>query len=252
MSDESIFLQNRLRELADRSWSESRYLFSDFLNEAELSDFHAVEKSLAPCGTSVFGGYTGAERCMIRFGSPEAFGYEQPFPICCLRVKPLTEKFAEALTHRDFLGALMSLGIERSVIGDLLPAENECFIFCDEKLSPYLCENLTQVRRTHVRCLPAPAVPDTLRPKMQLLQGQVSSGRLDAVLARVFNLSRNESLELCRQKKVFVNGLVCEDNSCTLRNGEVISARGHGKFRYLGGSGTSRKGKLNFSYELFS
>lgn len=251
MNDESAFLQKRLRELADKSWSESRFLFSDFLNESELSGFHDMEKTLAPCGTSVFGGYEGAERCMIRFGSEEAFGYGQDFPIRLLSVRPLTEKFSDALTHRDYLGALMNLGIERSVIGDLLLDGNECYLFCEEQLSPFLCENLAKVRHTLVRCAPAGAIPEDLRPKTVLLEGQASSERLDAVVSRICSLSRNESLDLCRQKKVFIDGQICEDNSRLLQEGCSISVRGYGKFRYLGVKGNSRKGKLCFSYEKF-
>jgi len=248
MSDEPGFLQKRLRELSDRAWSESRFLFTDFLNESEIAEFHNLEKTLAPCGTSVYGGYEGAERLMIRFGSPEVFGYVQEFPICCLQVKRPAVKFADDLTHRDYLGALMNLGIERCVIGDILTDGNESFFFCEEKLSSYLCENLTQIRHTHVRCLPADTVPESLRPAVQQLQGQAASERLDAVLSKICGLSRTESLELCRQKKVFINGRICEDNSRLLKSGEVISARGYGKFRYLGSSGSSRKGKLNFLY----
>ena len=159
--------------------------------------------------------------------------------------------YATTMKNRDYLGALMALGIERCVVGDILTDGKEGFIFCEEKLSSFLCENLTQVRHTHVRCLPADSVPENLRPALQQLQGQAASERLDAVLSKICGLSRTESLELCRQKKVFINGRICEDNSCLLKSGEVISARGYGKFRYLGNSETSRKGKLNFLYEKF-
>ncbi|HUM85012.1 MAG TPA: YlmH/Sll1252 family protein [Lachnospiraceae bacterium] len=251
MDNENEFLNKRLRELSDRSWSESRYFFSDFLNESELAEFYTIKKELSPCGTKVFGGYEGAERCIIRFGSPETLGYEEAFPIGCILVRPLIPKFSNELTHRDYLGALMNLGIERNVIGDLLVAGNECTLFCEEKLSSYLCENLTKVSHTNVRCTPAETIPVNLRLKTRLLEGQAASERLDAIISKICNLSRNESLDLCRQKKVFVNGRICEDNSCELKSQDVISVRGYGKFRYLGSHGLSRKGKMNFSYEKY-
>lgn len=78
-------------------------------------------------GITLYGGREEAERKILRFGSEAELGYEQPFPICCIRIRPLSAKFADKLSHRDYLGALMNLGIERSTIGDILPGEGEAF-----------------------------------------------------------------------------------------------------------------------------
>ena len=67
----------------------------------------------------LFGGCDGTERNIARFGNSEELGYEEDFPIVCLEILPKSEKFAEPLCHRDFLGALMNLGIERKNIGDI-------------------------------------------------------------------------------------------------------------------------------------
>lgn len=85
-------------------------------------------------GITLYGGREEAERKILRFGSEAELGYEQPFPICCIRIRPLSAKFADKLSHRDYLGALMNLGIERSTMA----------IFCRERaklfvLSGYHC-----------------------------------------------------------------------------------------------------------------
>ena len=73
----------------------------------------------------------------------------------------------------------------------------------------------------------------------------ISSERADAILAKLYQLSRNQSLELFRTKKVYINGRLCENNSCQLKSGDMVSARGYGRFLYYGAAGETRKGRLN-------
>jgi len=108
----------RIQELEETSYRNSQFLFTDFLNEAEYADVLSLGEPA--CRMSADGGHEGAERVIVRFGDPESFGYEESFPITILKIEPLLEKYADALTHRDFLGALVNLGIERRVLGDIL------------------------------------------------------------------------------------------------------------------------------------
>lgn len=73
------------------------------------------------------------------------------YPIKCLKAEPLAAKFSEDLTHRDFLGAVLNLGIERAVIGDILVQKHTAWIFCHEKIADYIIENLTRVRHTTMK-----------------------------------------------------------------------------------------------------
>ena len=114
------FFRKRVRDLAEQADRTGRFTFTDFLTEAEFAEFCAVKEQLPLCGWSVWGGHEDADRVMLRFGSEEQLGYAEDFPIVTVAVTPLQEKFAEALTHRDILGAIMHLGIERSEIGDIL------------------------------------------------------------------------------------------------------------------------------------
>ena len=86
-------------------------------------------------------------------------------------------------------------------------------------------------------------------PKKELLQ--VASSRVDAVIAKVWKLSREESLSLFRSGKVFIAGRSCENNSRTLKNGEAVNARGYGKFVFLGEKGETRKGKINVEVAVY-
>lgn len=144
-------LENRFRDLAERSFSRNVFTFTGFLSLAEQEVLHRAAAK-AGARITLSGGMEYAERQMARFGDPGDLGYEEPFPIVCLCVKPLVEKFSESFTHRDFLGAVLNTGIDRSAVGDIFPEEKRAYLFCTDKIAPWLEENLTQVRHTRVRC----------------------------------------------------------------------------------------------------
>ena len=145
-------LKNRIRELAEKSYQQNQYTFTGFLGLAEQDALWQVEREVKFAGITLYGGREQAERRILRFGNEADLGYEQPFPISCIRIRPLSVKFADKLSHRDYLGALMNLGIERSTIGDILPGEKEAYLFCQDTISGFICDKLEQIRHTHVKC----------------------------------------------------------------------------------------------------
>lgn len=236
-------LKKRLAELAEKSYRNNQYVFTNFLNMAEMNAFYEMRKEISYIPCTAFGGTENCERLMIRFGSEELFGYEEPFPIRCIHAKPLIEKFADNFTHRDFLGAIMNLGIEREVVGDISLKGKEAYIFCTEKIADYLAENLVQVKHTSMNCRILSEVPDILKPTLEKREVTAASERIDAVLGKLCNLSRSQSILAFREKKVFVNGRQCENNSYSLKAGDVVTCRGFGKFIYQGVKYETKKGK---------
>lgn len=243
--EEEELLKKRLRELAQKSYRNNQYTFTGFLSPADMACFYELERELSFVPHRVWGGSGLCERVMVRFGGEQELGYEEEFPIACIQVSPLAAKFADELSHRDFLGALMNLGIERSTLGDILLVENVGYVFALESMADFIMENLGKVRHTSVMCRRAERVPDFADTDSQELKIQVASGRIDAVLSKVYKLSRSGALELLRQRKVLLNGRLCESGSTLLAGGDRVSVRGYGRFDYLGEQGVSRKGKTN-------
>lgn len=237
-------LKKRLAELADKSYRTNQYVFTNFLSLAEQTAFYEMQRELSYVPFTAFGGADNCERVMLRFGSAEYLGYEEPFPIRCIQAEPLIEKFADEFSHRDFLGAIMNLGIEREVVGDIVLKGKTAYIFCTEKLAPYLAENLVQVKHTSMKCQILKEAPDVLKPVLEKKEVVAASQRIDAVLGKLYNLSRSQSILAFREKKVFVNGRQCENNSYQLKNGDVVSFRGFGKLIYEGVKYETKKGKL--------
>ena len=251
MSDERDLLKKRFVELGEKSYSSSLFLFTDFLGLAEQSAFEECRSALRGIKYTAFGGAEGAERVMIRFGDVEELGYEVPFPIVTLRIAPTSQKFADKLTHRDFLGSLLNLGIERSVLGDIVIIDNVGYVFVHEDMAEYISTSLTRIKHTDVRISIAEELPEGELYRREVRRIQISSERLDAVIAKTFSLSRDDAQALFARGLVFVGGRCIESVSYTPKQGDVISVRGHGRMVYRGFDSLSKKGKLNAIVELY-
>lgn len=247
LEKEEALLIKRFKELENRSYNRGVYEYSDFLNmyEQDLL-FKNINTSF-----SLFGGYENAERQIAVFGNEEEFGYPPSYPIVCVLISPLMQKFADDLTHRDFLGSVLGLGIKRETIGDIIIKNNTGYIFCLETIADFITENLKKVRHTSVKCDKVTETPKEVNPEATEKFIIVASERLDVIIAEIYNLSRSESNNLFLAKKVFVNGKLTENNSHKIKTGDIISVRGFGRFNWLGTSGETKKGRLKATVEVF-
>ncbi len=244
-------IKKRFEELAERAYAENRFLFTDFLDMSQLACFYDMERDLSYAGTLISGGSDGCERCMIRFGSPDSTGYDEAFPICILRISPLQKKFSEALTHRDFLGSLIGLGLERTKLGDIVVGDNEAYVFVSDSIVEYIIETLDKVKHTSVKVEKCEEIPENLAPKLQEESLIVSSNRLDAIIAKVYNISRDTAVRCISEGKVSINGREMTGNAKGLKPGDIVSVRGKGKFIFESEGGTTRKDKLYISIKRY-
>ncbi len=245
--DELQILKARLLDLAKKAYRQNIYTYTGFLNAGELAVLNSLGSELDGIDFETNGGYEMGERQMVRFGSPAMFGYDEPWRLTILKASPLMEKFADTLSHRDFLGALMNLGIERNVIGDIIIKEGRtAFIICQDSMAEYIAENLTKVKHTSIRCLPIDSEEDlnALKPTLIDIDITVAAPRFDAIVAGAIRCSRKEAHSLFIAEKVTLNGMPCERNSISLKDGDIFSIRGYGKFQYLGCGNETRKGRI--------
>jgi RNA-binding protein YlmH len=240
-------LQNRFLDLAEKA-SGGYYTYSSFLSLAEQD---LLLKTKTAVRASLFGGYENAERKIAVFGSEDEFGYTEEAPIVCLKIEPRMQKYADALSHRDFLGSVIGLGLERDVTGDIIIYENVGYMFCLESIAGFIAENLTKVRHTDVKCelVPSPPAETVALPEERAFF--VASERLDGVISAVFSLSRSESAKLFGQKLVFINSKLCETPDTRIPEGAVVSVRGYGRFMYSGVAKTTKKGRLCINARVY-
>jgi RNA-binding protein YlmH len=169
----------------------------------------------------------------------------------CVKVQPLSQKFADSFTHRDFLGALMSLGIRREVVGDIIISDNCGYILCLESIADYIAASLEQVRRTSVKCSVEQSVPENAAPVPKAARLIIASERIDAIVSAVYKLSRSESQRLFEQEKIFINGKAAPRLSALPEMGDIISVRGHGRFIYDGIEKQTKKGRICVNVEIY-
>ena len=243
MNEEQI-LKGRLMDLAKRAYQQNIYTYSNFLSVSELSLLEDIKPDISYIHYECFGGNELCERQIVGFGSEDEFGYPGHFPISVIKVTPLLEKFSDTLNHRDFLGALMHLGLERNTLGDILVKEKTAYIFCLETIADYICKELIKVKHTNVKCEVTDMDIPALQPILVDEEFPVASLRLDGIIASLLKCSRSEALSFFEDKKVTLNGHVTGRNSTLLKEGDIFSVRGYGKFIFSGSGGNTRKGKI--------
>ncbi|MBR6405450.1 MAG: hypothetical protein IKS18_04550 [Lachnospiraceae bacterium] len=244
MNDEERLLLRHLQDLSERAQQSGIYTFSDFLS---LPEQDLVLRSVREYGLWDYhfeGGSESAERRIIVFGSEASFGYPPELPITVLQIRPVQEKYGEELSHRDILGAVMSLQIERSLTGDIIVRGKNAYIFCLQRIADFLAENLTKIRHTDVQCMRCISDVPELRPVLQEVRLNIASERLDSIVAFLTGISRSHIERLFHEKRVFLNGRIVESLSARPKEGDVITVRGFGKAIYEGISGSSKKGRL--------
>lgn len=258
-SKEEQILYQHYKDLLQLSYQRGIPMFSQFagLSEKEL----AMRALLAFYGNHwqegkhavFYGGYPEAERKLICF-LPEEAGFDfkdKDFPICCVQIKPVNKKFSDNLNHRDYLGAVMNLGITRDQIGDILVRQKEteqnsimAYLFCKEDKAELITE-INRIRHTTVMAEVVDFSETGWKPSFKEITGSVSSFRLDGILSLAIKSSRTQSLTLIQSGNVFLNGRCCTENAKKLETGDVFSIRGYGKFLFEKTASLSKKGRYH-------
>jgi len=154
------------------------------------------------------------------------------------------KQFAE-LGHKDILGTLMSLGLKREAVGDIRTMPGEAYVAIIGEMTPYIVNNLTHIKHVGV-IVKEIAVDDvpTVEQKYQTLSETLASLRLDVFVAAVTRLSREKAQNAVASQKIKLNYRVCEERSQILKEGDLISIRGFGRYRLESVMGETKKNRL--------
>ena len=249
---EELIIKKKLLESAQLAFEKEIVMYTDFLGLAEQNLFYTSLKDFPPVSYSCYGGVDGTERYMIAFdGRERVSGLKKTeaeeyylFPIVCLGITSSSLKYSEPLTHRDYLGALLHLGITRSKIGDIFIKDGCAYVFCTEGIAEFICKELCTVKHTLVHC--EITIPDAekLRPELKEITGTVASLRLDAFLSVAFQGSRSSLSSMIDAGKTYVNGRLATKAGMTLDEGDVVSVRGKGRFCVSEIKNLTKKGRI--------
>ncbi len=238
--NETQLLLSRLDDCIDDYYIGSD-AFLGFLNESELAQCCGYLKNKY-IDFALYGGYPDATRAFVFLGSDF-----EPTKVP-IKVLLISSNSPQTLTHRDYLGSLMGLGIKRDCIGEILNIENnKVVVFVKTEISDYLKQELKSVGRSSVTVTEYTGDTSRFESKTEELKFNVSSLRIDNVVSSIACCSRSDAALYISSDKIFINHLSVKKPSCNITDGDVISIRGKGKYIFKGISGTTKKGNLIIS-----
>ena len=261
MSDKQLYTENPFREAEDRllfakaldrvkaAGQKNNATFTDFMNPQRSAMFlqRLIKMGIA---AAAYGGYQNAERNMLGFAPP---GRDEPlvyddFPIVLLAIT-YNGRFSRQLTHRDFLGAALGLGLDRGKIGDIQLTESGAVMYMASEVAGYITDNLHEVGRTAVT---AAAYTGTAGIEATGKSKRITAAslRLDAVVSAAFHLSRSKAASLIESEKVFVNWAVAK-KTLQLAIGDIVTIRGLGRIRVDDVLGATKKDRVAVMITVF-
>ena len=243
-------LLKRAEDLLSRCERASVMTGTAYLTPAEQAVLTAWAKSRSDCTMLLRGGHPDCERKAAFFLpyylDESSFDEEEQF-----RAIRAVAGFGEP-GHRDYMGAVLGLGIRRDFLGDIWVSGNTAILFCLPSIEQHLLLSLDKVGRYGVKTcsLPLSEVPAPER-KVKIRTFTVQSMRLDAVAAGLFNISRTTAATLINAGLASLNHLPCLRTDAPVREGDIISIRGHGKASVAELGGQSRKGRIFLRGEIY-
>ena len=197
-------------------------------------------------GLHYFGGYGDAERKMLIF-LPDYLEksalLEEDSPVVCLRAHFYE---GDSPNHRDFLGALMGIGIGREIVGDICVGADFCDFFVTAEMTPFLMQNFISAGRAKLQLETIPlsqvSVPEQ---EIKEIRDTLASLRLDSVISSGFRIGRSLATQYVNAGKAAIDGLPCEKPEKAISEGMKISVRGLGKIKIKAVNGQTKKGRIS-------
>ncbi|MDW7675690.1 MAG: YlmH/Sll1252 family protein [Bacillota bacterium] len=236
---------------AARAGKNHKLMITDFLEPGIIGIAIPFLKNLTEIKYQIAGGYHQAERARLIFMPAWDQQDETSANISFIIVEGNNQ--LAKLSHRDFLGALIGLGIKREKIGDLLLVESGCQVILDSDFVDYIRFNLTKVGslKVNVREL----IKDQLVVPSDNSKAEtktVASLRLDVILAAGFNISRDKAAAYIQGEKVKLNHIYNNNNACQVKEGDLISCRGKGRLQLIEVSGETKKGRIKIIFNKYA
>lgn len=224
-------------------WEES---YTDFLNPDEqiiLSDICKKEGVYV----EFIGGKGYFERAIAVMGQTEDLA---KFPVEVVRIVG-NFKF-EKLSHRDYLGTILSLGIKREKLGDINIFDDGAEIWLSKDISDYICINLSKIKHTGIKCEKI-EIQDARERHQEYREFNINipSMRLDCIVSALTKLSRNGAIDLISGRDVKLNYNIADETSKKVNPGDLISIKGFGRFQILENITTTKSQRLNVAVRKF-
>ncbi len=239
----------KLVDFAEQALKSQKYKLSGFLTPFEQSMAETIAKTLGGLKTEFDGGFEGAERRRAAF-CHEDFAGTPNFEIAVIKAE-WNGEFAR-LSHRDVLGSILSLGVDREVVGDIIATKEFAKILVDKKLAEYFISNLTRIGDS-----PVETTLDELsdiapkEERVKEIKATVASLRADSIAAAGFGMSRSKAATEIAADKVKLNWQTVKNAAQTIKEGDVLSMHGRGRLEVAEIRGQTKKGRIGVLLKRF-
>lgn len=200
-------------------------------------------KNKLNCKVKTYGYFKESERRIISFTEPS----EELNPIYLIEIKNLS-KFKE-LNHKDYLGALMGLGLKREKIGDLIVKDNSCYFPTFQEIGDIIINELKTVGKNPVEV--EFSSESNIEYKFEEQEILIVSNRLDTLVSGITKMSREDSVKIIEKGEVLVDYLEMKEKSFEVKDESRISIKGFGKFTFVGIIGKTKKDKMKVLVKKF-
>lgn len=242
---ETEILKARIFDTADICERTRKPKFLGFLTKEESVYAQLALKS-RNTEYSFFGGYSEAERVML--GCFPEWDEDRVFPVNSVT---FIYRKSDKLTHRDFLGSLMALGITRESVGDILSEDGRTVAFVRDDVLNFIISQIYKIGRVGVEVKKGHTLPLPERKAPMRLSSTIASERLDCVVAALCSVSRAAALEKIESGLVSVNSVICEKSTKIISEGDILSVRGNGKFSIKSMGCKTHKNRIVLQYEKY-
>ena len=215
--------------------------FVGFLDEGQRAQVMLLLQREKTVSFRFFGGFDGAERTVLGVFPPFIEPEDALFP---LRVLKFSYRAQAALSHRDFLGTMLSCGIRREAVGDIVCGAGETIAVVSEEVAPFLQQQIEKVGGEGVTVMTADGETLTVERRFQPISATVASPRLDNVVKALMGCSREKAAVAIVGGLVSVNHVPCDAVAKTVVEGDILSLRSVGRFRIEALSAHTKKGRL--------
>jgi RNA-binding protein YlmH len=247
---EDKLLEAKLGDMADRCERYGCPVYSSFLDEHECVVAEKWCGGLSSdFGWILNGGFADARRKMLAvYPIYCSLPDEDDFPMKCLT---FTYRKEDKLTHRDFLGSFMGQRLKREVIGDIIVSEGETQTFVTEVAAKAILDSVTKIGRVGVKITDDVDFRLDAEQKYKEISGTVASLRLDCIVSLAANLSREKAAALIRSDRVEINHFTAASVSQELKEGDILSVRGSGRYILSGIDGLTKKGRIHINLRKY-
>ncbi len=242
ISVEEKHLLNKVRKLKEKSSTSEVHHLSNFLNIREQELYNSVFKN--DPFFQLDGGYDEAEYKRAIYSTNYDFDFK-------IQILHATFDTTREITHRHVLGTIMSTGITRESVGDIVLNDNNIYVFVRETIANHLINDITSINKVNITFKKVKGIKIQNKDEICEKKIFVDSLRVDILLSKIYNINRSLTKELVKKEFVKVNQVLVNKPTKKVEVSSIVSVRKYGRFKIISESGTSKSGKKIVIINIF-